>query len=326
MIEGIKTLLIDERDLPMALAFFNIIVTTLPAAAAVFYLQSHVFGLLYVVTNLITYQERFILGLHYSSHRAIFKYSALNLIPPYLLSPFFGIPSGIYYLHHCVMHHVENNVFPYDVSSTEPFQRDNFGHLIFYWLRFLIAIWFELPYYALRRQRYGLAFHCVSCIGFFMVTTSALYKMSPVGTMWVFWIYTFVTSFLLMLGNWSQHIFVSPRNPNSNYLLAYNVINVSSNQRCFNDGYHVEHHLHSRKHWSELPTSFMRSLDKYAKEGGLVFEGIDNMAVGYLTFSGQLDKLAEHYVQLGPVEWTKEEIVAELKSRLVPIHRKPKTS
>ena len=62
MIEGIKTLLIDERDLPMALAFFNIIVTTLPAAAAVFYLQSHVFGLIYVVTNLITYQERFILG------------------------------------------------------------------------------------------------------------------------------------------------------------------------------------------------------------------------------------------------------------------------
>ena len=88
----------------------------------------------------------------------------------------------------------------------------------------------------------------------------------------------------------------------------------------------MEHHIHSRKHWSELPASFMRSLDKYAKEGGLVFQGIDNMAVGYLTFSGQLDKLAEHYVQLGPVEWTKEEIVAELKSRLVPIHRKPKTS
>ena len=69
-------------------------------------------------------------------------------------------------------------------------------------------------------------------------------------------------------------------------------------QRTFNDGYHVEHHLHSRRHWTEarvyrllschtqnsrgatlmfvvraqLPGNFMANVDKYAEEDAVVFE------------------------------------------------------
>ena len=50
----------------------------LPAAAVVFWLDSWMVGLAYFVLNLLTFQERFILGLHYGSHRRLFKNRWLN--------------------------------------------------------------------------------------------------------------------------------------------------------------------------------------------------------------------------------------------------------
>merc|ERR1712166_1607160 len=159
----LDTAIQDPRDKPIACLFFNISVMTLPAAAVVFYLQSWKVGLVYLVLNLLTFQERFILGLHYSSHRRLFKqrWAVLNQWAPMVLCPFFGLPSGAYNLHHCVMHHIENNVFPYDASSTEPYQRDSPVHFLHYWLRFLLAIWVELPYYAYTRGRKDM---CVQCL------------------------------------------------------------------------------------------------------------------------------------------------------------------
>jgi hypothetical protein len=128
---------IDHRDLPIAYLFFNICTVTMPAAALVFYMQSHLLGFVYWILNLLLFHERFILALHYSSHRGLFKSTSLNSFSSLLLSPFFGIPSGIYYIHHCVMHHSENNSEQWDLSSTEPYQRDNFLHFLHYWLRYL---------------------------------------------------------------------------------------------------------------------------------------------------------------------------------------------
>jgi hypothetical protein len=51
--------------------------------------------------------------------------SWLNHLAPYLLSPLFGVPSGAYRLHHVVMHHVEDNAWGWDLSSTEGFRRDS---------------------------------------------------------------------------------------------------------------------------------------------------------------------------------------------------------
>lgn len=47
-----------------------------------------------------------------------------------MLAPLFGLPSGLYNLHHVVMHHVEGNASAHDLSSTEPYQRDNFLHFL----------------------------------------------------------------------------------------------------------------------------------------------------------------------------------------------------
>ena len=44
----------------------------------------------------------------------------------------------------------------------------------------------------------------------------------------------------------SQHIFVDPAAPASNYRLTYNCVGVADNQRSFNDGYHIVHHTNSQ--------------------------------------------------------------------------------
>eukprot|EP00802_Teleaulax_amphioxeia_P013124 Tamp_13172.p1 GENE.Tamp_13172~~Tamp_13172.p1 ORF type:complete len:390 (+),score=114.23 Tamp_13172:56-1171(+) len=316
-----KSLIKEERDLPIAYLLLNVMCMTLPAAAAVFYVGSNWLGLAYMLSNILLFQERFTLALHFSSHRRLTDNKWLNAIPTYVLSPFFGIPSGMYFLHHVVMHHVENNVFPWDVSSTEPYQRDNFLHFLHYWARFLFAIWVELPYYAWVRGRRDMAISSSCCIVLCLGAYYALYQWNPVGTFWVFVLPTLLGSFFLMFGNWSQHIFVDPRNPEDNYHLTYNVINTPNNQTSFNDGYHIEHHLQSRRHWTELPEAFNEKLDVYAKEEALVFDGLDFMAVGFLTFTGNYKVLTSKLVQFKEPKMSPSEAEAMLRARLVPIHR-----
>jgi hypothetical protein len=71
-----------------------------------------------------------------------------------------------------------------------------------------------------------------------------------------------------LIGHRSQHIFVDSADPSCDYRLAYNVVGCADNQRTFNDGYHIQHHLNSRLHWSELPRRFKETLDEHTKHDG----------------------------------------------------------
>ena len=112
---------------------------------------------------------------------------------------------------------------------------------------------------------------------------------------------------------------MDPLKPRCNYHLAYNVVNDGCNQRSFNDGYHVEHHLNPRRHWTDLPGSFAENVGRYAEEDAVVFEGVDNMAVGVLVMLGRYDVLARHLVQLREPARTRGEGEEFLRARLVPI-------
>jgi fatty acid desaturase len=268
---------------------------------------------------MLLFQERFLLCLHYYSHVGLFKNRTLNFVVPLAVSPFFGVPSGMYFLHHVVMHHSDNNQRGFDLSSTEQYQRDNFLHFLHYWLRFLLAIWVELPYYAWTRMRYSTSALVTGAMCVFWSVLVCLYSINPCGTFWVFLLPVVVNSFLLMFGNWSQHIFINPEKPRSNYHLTYNVINDECNQRSFNDGYHIEHHLHARRHWTELPSHFAANIKTYAEQDAIVFQQLDPVKVGILVFLQKYDTLASHLVQLKEPKRSAREVEAFLRARLVPI-------
>eukprot|EP00475_Leptophrys_vorax_P003980 TRINITY_DN1232_c0_g1_i1.p1 TRINITY_DN1232_c0_g1~~TRINITY_DN1232_c0_g1_i1.p1 ORF type:complete len:433 (-),score=97.36 TRINITY_DN1232_c0_g1_i1:124-1422(-) len=325
----LKPYMKDLRDMPMIHLLFNMHVTTLPFAVLLFTVlpEWHVFGVLYFLLSQVLYLQRFILFMHFSTHRKIFEDSKvlgwiLNRYIPNFMSPFYGIPPGMYFLHHIVMHHCENNLFPYDVSSTEPFRRDNIFHFLFYYLRYLFAFWFDLPYHSFRRKRWGLFGWALGCLFVYFPIIYLLWTFNALATFYVFLGPMIFCGFALMFGNFSQHIFVDPDHSRDNYNLTINCINCEDNMRSFNDGYHIIHHLNSKLHWTELPKKFLDSLDEHTANNALIFEGIQFAHIGLAVFTGRLAWLADHVVQIGEKRRTKEELVELMKRRLVPIHHK----
>lgn len=71
-------LLQDPRDAPLAFLILNILCTTVPAAALLFWLRpaSNLPGLVYFAANYALYLQRFMLMLHFSEHRRLFKRGA----------------------------------------------------------------------------------------------------------------------------------------------------------------------------------------------------------------------------------------------------------
>ena len=305
----------DKRDLPMLHMLWNCVCITVPGAALVYVLSHCLVGALFCAVNMWLFQERFILGQHYFMHRGMFKSKALDTVVMVLLSPFFGLPSGLYHTHHCIMHHCENNRSGWDLSSTEPFQRDNALHFVYYWMRFALMIWIELPAYAWRRKRYALSMRLWFCEFLYFTLIGKLFEWNPTATFWVFLFPVMTNSALLMYGNWCQHMFIDPDNPRSNYGLAYNVIEHPCNQRSFNDGYHIEHHLNSRKHWSKLPRSYEENLQAYKENDAIVFKGLDFFQVGFLVFTRQYDVLEAHLVNFNG----HPNVERFLRRRLAPI-------
>jgi fatty acid desaturase len=339
-------LLNDKRDIVTAWTFINLITVSLPLIFLNLYFSSVLPSICAPLTfffNTFTFTDRFILGLHYSSHRPIWKDKAsfMNYIPTVFIAPFFGLPSGNYWTHHILMHHRHNNEVGRDLSSTEPYQRDNFFHFINYWLRFLIGIWFELPLFALKygksfSKSWNGLFNCgiflatrilfSSFIHLYLTYLSIVYI--PWAGTWLIAMPIIISSFLLMFGNWSQHMFIDPERPWNNFVLSYTCMNSPSQQRSFNDGYHINHHIAPLCHWADLPADFERCVRRFEEEESFCFSGIDNFCIGINVFIGRLDKLTEHMINPctgkpwkvdtnGNIDRTA--CIIELKRRLKPV-------
>ncbi len=258
-----------------------------------------------------------ILMLHNTMHRPFLRRPRwLDRAHPYLMSFFFGIPTG-YMEHHVGMHHVENNVGE-DLSATWRYQRDSFLHFLLYFFRFFFLDEVRLPAYLARHKRGNLARREV---------LGELAHLAVTGVMlwwnWRFGLVCFAlplvtVRFMMMVGNWGQHAFVHPEQPKNSWLNSITCINSGYNKRCFNDGYHIGHHVKANRHWAEMPADFLATQERAAKEGSIVFYGVDFFLVSVLLWLGQYRFLARRFVRLGK-EMSDDEVVALLKSRTQPI-------
>lgn len=70
-----------------------------------------------------------------------------------------------------------------------------------------------------------------------------------------------------------------------------------------------------------MPSEFLKNIDKYHESKAVVFDGLGFFDVGLNVMLGNWDTLYEHYVHLGKTKRNKEEVIADLKNRLVPIKR-----
>jgi len=242
-----------------------------------------------------------VLFVHYTTHTNIWKpqYKWLNTYTKWVLTPMIGIPPGnVYDEHHTKMHHGQNNSYPGDLSSTESYERDNLFHWVLYWLRHMCLATFELPYWSLMYTSSKEAKD--QTIGFiiFWGYHYTLYKVDPYRAVFMGYGTFMAMTFLFMLGNFSQHCLVNPKNARSSYGLSYNVINHKVNRGFWNDGYHLIHHLNSTIPWYRMPEAFLKQQEKIGKNGGLTFQGCKFQDVFIWGLLGQQDKIYEHFVPL----------------------------
>lgn len=308
----------DERDIPFFKLTLLLSVTVLPMGICLYVpaLFSWPLAAVFLALSLGVYLGPYILMLHNTSHRPLLKqeYRWLSFWIPNVLGPFFGQSPGSYYVHHMGMHHPENNLQE-DLSSTMRFQRDSLIDFLRYFGRFLTVGAFELSAYLWRKRRHKLLRQFLLGEVGFWVATAALLVVAPRATLVVFVIPVLVARFAMMAGNWAQHAFIDAASPENCYRNSITCINAGYNRRCFNDGYHIGHHLKANRHWTELPGELERNRETYAREGAIVFQGIDFFVIWFFLVTRNYDALARRYVQLGDRELSREEIISLLKER-----------
>jgi fatty acid desaturase len=314
----------DERDLPFIHLSVTASLVLFPLAALLFAAEPFRwwYAPIYWAILLGFFFDRYILMLHNTSHRPLFKkeYGFLNQYIPWVLGPFCGESPETYFAHHMGMHHAENNMYD-DLSSTLRYQRDNPLHFAIYFLRFFLGGFFELTRYFAARQRWDMMRRVLIGELTFYTVVVALFVVAPAATFTVF-IFPFIfCRFGMMAGNWAQHAFVDGNDPENNYRNSLTCINTRYNRRCFNDGYHIGHHLRANRHWTDLPVEFQQNVQKYHENAAIVFDGIDFFQVWALLMMHRYRTLASHMVDLGPTPRTEQEKIDFLRSRLRPIPR-----
>jgi len=311
----------DERDLPFVYLSLKITVTLLPLAI-ILYLPSvngwwfAAAAVAYHFFNNVTFKGPFGLMLHCTSHRQLFKkeYDVMNHYIPWILAPFFGHSPETYFSHHIGMHHAENNLED-DDSSTMPFQRDSLRDFSRYFASFLFVGIYHLAVYFFRKKRKRLMYRAVRGELVFLAFCIAMCFVNWQATVIVFLIPFLLFRFIAMFGNWAQHAFIDASDPGNHYKNSITCINTKYNHKCWNDGYHISHHVKPTMHWTEHPVYFRKTLHEYIASDAIVFDGIHFLHVSVWLLRKRYDLLARHFVNLDNRYANDAEIIAFLQSR-----------
>ncbi|MDP2315502.1 MAG: fatty acid desaturase [Pseudomonadota bacterium] len=265
------------------------------------------------------YLDRFILMLHCTSHRALFKPAWMKHIIPWVIGPFFGQTPQTYVVHHIGMHHIEDNLGG-DLSTTMRYQRDSLLGWLHYLGSFLTVGLLKLAMYHWKKGSKKMFWRLLVGEGAFWAMVAVLAMVNWQATLVVFAGPVLLVRTLMMAGNWGQHAFIDPRDPAETYRSSITCINTRYNVRCFNDGYHTVHHHKPRLHYTEMPGAYETTREAYGAADAIVFDGIDFFQVWALLMLGQKKALARRFVRLpGAPNRTDDEVIAMMNSRLTPI-------
>lgn len=311
----------DERDLPFIYLTIRISFTLIPLAVLLFmpfvtgWIWWTVAAIHFYISNFV-FKGPFGLMLHCTSHRPFFKpeYAWLNNYLPWVMAPFFGHTPETYYSHHIGMHHPENNLED-DDSSTMAFQRDSFRSFLSYFGRFFVLGVRNLLDYLHRKKRTKLATRAMTGEITFAVICTILCFVNWPATVLVFILPLVIYRLIAMMGNWTQHAFVDIDDPGNAYKNSITCINVKYNKKCWNDGYHISHHVRPGLHWTEHPTFFQKTIDKYAQNQAIIFDGLDFLQIFFLLMRKQYDVLAQHMVNVNGSFADEDEAIALLRHR-----------
>ena len=312
-------LLKDPRDMIFVRTAALMSVVVMPCAALLFFLPwwgVFALALPYIGLVFAGFAGRYGLMLHAVGHRPIFKKKVhfLNWYITVLMTPLTGHTYTSFASHHIHMHHAENNMLG-DGSTTLTYVRDDFGQFVHYWARFFFFSYLHMPIYYFRRRKGRIWWLMMAGeLGWFATAALAIWINWAAGLV-VIVLPLLMMRWFLMCGNFAQHSFVDVDDADNPFRNSTNLTNTRYNHKCYNDGYHIVHHLDAGMHWSEMPGFYLRNIEEFARQDAIVFDGIrDNQQIWFLLMTKNYDKLANHLVNFH--DRTHEEKVAFLKDRV----------
>ncbi|GAB3641966.1 fatty acid desaturase family protein [Spirosoma arcticum] len=311
----------DERDLPFVYLIIRISLVLIPMSLVLFIPSLTGWPWLAVaaghfyVSNFV-FKGPFGLMLHCTSHRSLFRpeFAYMNHVLPWGIAPFFGHTPETYYSHHIGMHHPENNQED-DDSSTMPFQRDSLRSFLAYTGQFFVFGVRNLLGYLRRKNRSRLAKRALIGELIFTVVVVGLLLVNWSATVAVFIFPLIIYRVIAMIGNWTQHAFVDGDEPGNPYKNSITCINVRYNKLCWNDGYHISHHIRPALHWTEHPVFFRKTIEQYDRNQAIIFDGLDFLQVFFLLMRGRYDRLAAHMINLNKTFASDADAIALLRRR-----------
>jgi fatty acid desaturase len=317
----------DERDLPFIYLTIQITLFMLPLGILLYFPLANWMwwsvAAFYFYLNNFFFKGPFGLMLHCTSHRRFFKkeYDYLNHYLPWVIGPFFGQTPETYFSHHLGMHHIENNLED-DLSSTMAYQRDSFRGFMSYFANFLFLGLLELVKYFDFRNLFKLRNKVIRGEVLFFVGCGLLCWLNWQATLVVFILPFVISRFIMMLGNWAQHSFVDYEDPGNHYKNSITCINTSYNKKCWNDGYHINHHVKPALHWTLYPSHFEQNLNEFSKNKALVFEGIHFLHIWWYLMKQNYTKLAAHIVNINNAYASEAEVIQIMKSRTLKMPKR----
>jgi fatty acid desaturase len=307
----------DKRDMSFIYLSLKITFIVIPAAVTIFLIPSlhWAWYIIYLLVLLIYFLGPFVLMLHNICHRKLFKkkYNYLNKYIPWVLGIFFGQTPETYFYHHVTMHHPENNE-PDDLSTTMKYRRDSIRGFFIYLVSFYFTAIISLAVYFKNKQRDKYALRIVLGETFFILLSVLMCFYNLKAALTIFILPLIFIRFAMMAGNWAQHAFIDAETPEDIYSNSITCINSIYNKKCFNDGYHIGHHLRPYMHWTEMPEDFKKNLPLYKINNAIIFSRLDYFQIWFLLMTKNYKKLAANFVDLTGKRNTGE-IVNFLKSR-----------
>ncbi len=311
----------EERDLPLMRLIALIQFTVIPPAILLFtpLLSGWVWwavAIPYFYWSQFRLKGSFGLLLHCMCHRKMFKeqYRWMYYYVIRVVCPFFGHLGESYHSHHVGMHHVEDNM-PDDSSSTMRYQRDSLKHFMQYWLHFMALGWHDTFQYLFRRRMKRFYVPLSWSESLFMLGCLALCFVNLKATLLVFIVPFLFARLVMMLGNWTQHAFVDPVDPEDSLASTFVCINTPYNHKCWNDGYHALHHLRQAAHYTEYPIMFQQMLPKFVKHKTFVFSGVHYLHLFVWLMTQRYDKMAAHLVNIDGCFANNEEAIELMRLR-----------
>ncbi len=311
----------DERDLPFVFLTLKITFTLIPLAILMYlpFVTGWVWWLVaaaYFYVNNFVFKGPFGLMLHCTSHRPWFKkeYGLANYYLPWFIGLFFGQTPDTYASHHLGMHHRENNMEE-DLSSTMHYQRDSLKDFLKYFLNFFLLGILPLIQYFNKKNQTKLRNRIIKGEIFFIVLCVGLCFVNWPATVMVFILPFVLSRLIMMMGNWAQHSFVDAEDPGNHYKNSITCINTKYNKKCWNDGYHISHHIRPAMHWTEHPEHLRTNIDEYTKNKALIFEDAEFLYVWKNLMAKNYSKLADKLINLQDTFGSKEEAIDLMKQR-----------